>query len=191
MDLLGALTSLIDITTEQQAYINANTAIFKATKGQLIAVAGQPVNEVIYMNSGLCRVIAQTAEGEDLTTHFAYEGQFICDYSSYLTSQPADYSIQALEDVSYTLISRALIDWTYQHVAQGHLLGKKIAEYYFIYLDYRIKGLYLLSPVERYERLEQTFPGIQNRVPQYMLASYLGITPVHLSRIKAARRAAK
>lgn len=162
-----------------------------ARKGEIIAQAGLPVNEVIYLNEGMCRVIAQTAEGEELTTHFAMRGQFICDYSSYLTMKSADYSIQALEDVSYTLISRDLIDWTYSNVVQGHLLGKKIAEYYFTYLDYRIKGLYLLSPVERYERLNQVFPGIQNRVPQYMLASYLGITPVHLSRIKAARRADK
>lgn len=69
---------------------------------------------------------------------------------------------------------------------EGNKLGRLIAEYYFLYKDARIANLYELSPKERYDSLTDTFPDIHNRAPQHMIASYLGITAVHLSRLKKA-----
>lgn len=63
-------------------------------------------------------------------------------------------------------------------------MGRLIAEWYFIYKDTRIKNLYALTPKERYDQITDVFPNIHNRVPQHMIASYLGITAVHLSRLK-------
>jgi hypothetical protein len=58
--------------------------------------------------------------------------------------------------------------------------------YYFIYQDDRIKNNYIRTRKERYDSINEVFPNIHNRVPQHMIASYLGITPIHLSRLKKA-----
>jgi hypothetical protein len=79
---------------------------------------------------------------------------------------------------------RSAVDWDYKNLKEGDKLGRLIAEFYFIYQDNRIKNLYARSAKERYDTITEVFPNIHNRVPQHMIASYLGITPVHLSRLK-------
>lgn len=69
---------------------------------------------------------------------------------------------------------RAAVEYGYRSLRDGEKLGRLIAEYYFVYLDQRIINLYTLSPRERYEQVGRMFPGIHQRVPQHMIASYLG-----------------
>ena len=142
------------------------------------------IDEVYFIENGIIRVKIDDLEGREHTIHFAIENQFICDYRAFLTKQKSSFLLQALEDTKVIVISRSAIDWGYQHLKDGQKLGRLIAEYYFIYLDTRIQHLYTLSPKERYDLMSDIFPNIHNRVPQHMIASYLGITPVHLSRIK-------
>ena len=89
-----------------------------------------------------------------------------------------------MEDVEVIVMPRKAIEWGYENMEEGEKLGRLIAEYYFTYLDTRIQHLYILSPIERYNLMSEIFSKIHNRVPQHMIASYLGITPIHLSRIK-------
>jgi CRP-like cAMP-binding protein len=70
---------------------------------------------------------------------------------------------------------------------QGNKMGRLIAEYYFIYQDDRISNRYVQTPKERYDIIDTIFPSIHQRVPQHMIASYLGITPIHLSRLKNSK----
>jgi pectate lyase len=86
------------------------------------------------------------------------------------------------------ILPRKSIEWGYSNMQEGQKLGRLIAEFYFIYHDNRIKNLYARTPLERYNALAEVFPNIHNRVPQHMIASYLGITPVHLSRLKKNNR---
>jgi CRP-like cAMP-binding protein len=101
-----------------------------------------------------------------------------------LQIQPNHYAIQALEDSEVVIMPRLAIEWGYLNLQQGDKLGRAIAEYYFMYNDNRIKTLYTQTPKERYDHIDKIFPHIHNRVPQHMIASYLGITPIHLSRLK-------
>lgn len=142
------------------------------------------IDEVYFIEQGLIRIKIIDTEGKEHTTHFAVENQFITDYNAFLTRQKSSYQLQAMEDTTVMVIPRAAIEWGYGNMKEGEKLGRLIAEYYFIYLDTRIQHLYTLSPIERYELMSEIFPNIHNRVPQHMIASYLGITPIHLSRIK-------
>jgi hypothetical protein len=98
------------------------------------------------------------------------------------------YTLEALERTEAIVLPRTSIEWGYQHLEQGDRLGRLIAEYYFIYQDQRIYNLYSRTPKERYDAITEVFPDIHNRVPQHMIASYLGITSVHLSRLKKEDR---
>jgi Cyclic nucleotide-binding domain len=143
-------------------------------------------NEIFFINNGIIRVIVTDNEGIDHSIHFAIENQFIADYSSFMLKQPSLYTLQAIEETRVIVLPRTAIEWGYKNLKEGEKLGRLIAEYYFIYQDNRIKNLYSRTPKERYDSITDVFPNIHNRVPQHMIASYLGISPVHLSRLKKA-----
>jgi len=142
------------------------------------------INEVYFIEQGIIRVKINDVEGREHTTHFAIENQFIADYNAFLTGQKSRYQLEAMEDVKVIVMPKSAIEWGYKNMKEGEKMGRTIAEYYFIYLDTRIQHLYTLTPRERYDLMNDIFPNIHNRVPQHMIASYLNITPVHLSRIK-------
>lgn len=148
--------------------------------------AGERVDEVYYIVRGLLRVVLVAANGAEHTTHLAYEDRLFAEYTAYLLRPPATYDLQAFDVTEVVVLPRPAIEWGYRHMAQGERLGRLIAEQYFVYLDQRVQGLLTLPPEVRYAQLTRIFPDVHARVPQHMLASYLGITPEHLSRLKRA-----
>ena len=94
--------------------------------------------------------------------------------------------MQALEETQVVVLPRSAIEWGYKNLIEGQKLGRLIAEFYFIFQDERTKNIYVRTPKQRYDSITEVFPNIHNRVPQHMIASYLGITSVHLSRLKKA-----
>jgi CRP-like cAMP-binding protein len=180
------MKQMIDVS-EDELNNFLHQAITKKVKRQEILSLPQAIpNEIFFINKGLIRVLITDQEGAEHTIHFALENQFIADYSNFIQKSPSFYSLQALEETEVVVLPRASIEWGYKHLKEGQKMGRLIAEYYFIYQDDRIKNTYARTPKERYDRIADVFPNIHNRVPQHMIASYLGITPVHLSRLKKA-----
>ena len=169
--------------TELDEFLSFAT-IKRYARQQIISGPNQIPNEIFFINKGLIRVLITDNEGTEHTIHFALENQFIADYSNFMQQQPSFYTLQALEETQVVVLPRSAIDWGYQNLTEGNKMGRLIAEYYFIYQDNRIKNLYIRTPKERYDSISEIFPNINNRVPQHMIASYLGITPIHLSRLK-------
>lgn len=162
-------------------------AVTKTFKRQEILSPPNAVpNEIIFIIKGLIRVLITDNEGTEHTIHFALENQFIADYSNFIQKQPSIYSLQTLEETQVLILPRSAIEWGYKNLAEGQKMGRLIAEFYFIYHDDRIKNMYVRTPKQRYDSITNVFPNIHNRVPQHMIASYLGITPIHLSRLKKA-----
>jgi len=162
-----------------------NQCIIKSFKRQETVSRPNAIpNEIYFINKGLIRVIVTDNEGTEHTIHFALENKFIADYSCFMLKQRSLYTLQALEETEVMVLPRSAIDWGYKKLNEGQKLGRLIAEFYFIYQDNRIKNMYARTPKERYDSITDVFPNLHNRVPQHMIASYLGITPVHLSRLK-------
>lgn len=140
--------------------------------------------EVFFITKGLIRVFIVDQNGVEHTVHFALENQFISDYAHFILNQPSIYWLQAMEETEVISLPRSAIEWGYTHLREGQKMGRLVAEFYFIYHDDRIKNTYLRTPKQRYDSITEVFPNIHNRVPQHLIASYLGITPIHLSRLK-------
>ena len=93
--------------------------------------------------------------------------------------------MQALEILEIVVMQELQLNIVYMCILKREIdLGQLIAEGYFIYHDNRIRDIYFKSPKERYSTINDVFPNIHNRVPQHMISSYLGITPIHLSRLR-------
>lgn len=158
--------------------------IKKFKRNEIVSRPDQIPNEVFFICKGMLRVLITDLEGNEHTIHFALENQFIADYSNFMLCTPSFYALQALEETEVVVLPRQAIEWGYKHLSEGQKMGRLIAEFYFIYQDNRIKNIYARTPKQRYDSITDVFPNIHNRVPQHMIASYLGITPVHLSRLK-------
>lgn len=152
---------------------------------EFLLQAGEVPRYIGYVVSGLLRLYYIDAEGKDSTKHFAPEGTLAISYSAFLQRTESRFFIQALEDTHLYLIDYR----TYQNLLHGHpcwqTVARKLANLLFILKEKREAELLLQSAQERYQQFRNDFPDIEQRVHQYHIASYLGITPESLSRIRA------
>lgn len=184
----SVINGLVSVTEREFNHLLSDCKVAFFKRNEILTHPGEVPNDIFFINQGMIRVTVTDNDGNEHTIHFALENQFIADYSSFINKQPALYALQALEDTEVVVMSRKAIEWGYTNMKEGDRLGRLIAEFYFIYQDNRIKNLYARTPKERYDSITEVFPNIHNRVPQHMIASYLGITPVHLSRLKKSDR---
>lgn len=182
----NAIRSMIEITDSELDSFLQNAKIKIANPQEILNRNGEVTNDIYFINRGILRVFITDTSGTEHTTHFALENQFVSDYSSFMTQTPSVSTLQAIEKTELVVIPRKSIEWGYAHLTEGQKMGRLIAEFYFIYQDTRIINQYSRTPKQRYDAITEVFPNIHNRVPQYMIASYLGITPIHLSRLKKA-----
>lgn len=145
--------------------------------------AGQVCRFVAFVHSGLVRMF-MPADGKEITVDLISEGTFITDYGSFLSRTPSEVSIEALEPTELCLLSHEKMQWLYAHLPQGEKLGRLIAEKLYLQTVERLKSFYAETPEQRYRRLSAQLETLLGRVPQYYVASVLGVVPETLSRIK-------
>lgn len=187
---LSAITALIHqiipIDSDEWSDYSSLFTIMSVSKKQHILKQNEHAKAVYFVNKGLFRVYFVDEYGEEKTFHFAIENSFVTDYKSVLKQTPATYSIQALEDAEIVIMSREQLFYGYERLKYGDRLGRLLAEQYFFLFNDKLEEIYTQSPIERYRTMQHQFPGLIQRVPQHMIASYLNISPVHLSRLKNA-----
>jgi len=184
--LATVMEQMIDISEEELEDFLAGCFTKHFGRKQTVAHPHKIPNEVFFVEKGIIRVLLHDQQGTEHTIHFALENQFICDYSAFMQKEVSIYTLETLEPTEVAVLPRSTIDWGYKHLQEGNKMGRLIAEFYFIYQDNRIKNQYIRTPKECYDMITRVFPNIHNRAPQHMIASYLGITPIHLSRLKKA-----
>lgn len=183
-----AVRQMIEISDEEMKGLLRDCYAKTYSPKEFLCRQGQVANEIYFITKGITRSTIVDHTGEEHTIHFALEYQFIAEYSSFMLKTPASNSIQAVEQTDVVVMPRAAIEWGYANLKQGDKMGRLIAEFYFLYFDNRLKNQYFFTPAQRYENISKVFPNIHNRVPQHMIASYLGVSPVHLSRLKKSIR---
>lgn len=152
-------------------------------KNELLVKAGEICRHVYFINKGLVRIF-YLVDGKEIVTGFVDTNNYVSEYAGFLTKSPSGKYLQSLDETEVQMLSYEGLQSLYNTYPRFQILGRKIAESLFILFDMQIDALTTLSPEDRYKRLiESRSPLLQN-VPQYMLASYLGVTPEHLSRIR-------
>ncbi len=182
--LKQVMQQMISISDEEIDSFLSRTIVKKFKKNAILSRPNDIPNEVYFISKGLLRVFVTDSAGVEHTVHFALENQFVSDYSNFMQKKPSFYTLQAIEETDVVVLTGSAIEWGYNHLKEGQKMGRLIAEFYFVYQDNRIKNMYVRTPKQRYDSITDVFPNIHNRVPQHMIASYLGIPPVHLSRLK-------
>lgn len=182
--LFKKLDEKIELTEEEKQLCKSFFTPKKIRKRQYVLQEGDVCKYIAFVEKGMLRSYTIDEKGNEHIMQFAFEGWWIADQFSFLTGEPATYTIDAIEDSELLLLSRQ---------AEEQLLSKmpKFERYFRILLQNsliatqrRLIGSLSQTAEERYTSLVGSCPTIPQRVPQHMMASFLGITPETLSRIR-------
>lgn len=181
--LTDRLRQIIPLSDEEALLIKQLFSEKKLKKGEHFLSEGQTCRSAALIGTGLVRYYVNE-DGNEGTYYFGSEGDFVCDYESFLPQAPSSKNIQALEDTSLFVISYDGLQKLYTEVKAGERLGRLAIEQVFVSVLQQLSSFYKDSPEVRYQRFLKTFASISQRVPQYYIASYVGIKPQSLSRIR-------
>ena len=154
----------------------------KVSKGEFLFHRGDICDFVAFTYKGCLRSFV-LKDGKEYTLFFHTENQTFGDYESFQKNKPACFSCQAIEDSEVIIFNhQAMI--LFEKAPGGQKLLRLVAEDLAFLLRDKLLSLLIDTPQERYLKLIETQPELLQRIPQYYLASYLGIEPESLSRLK-------
>lgn len=181
--LIEKLRSYISLNEDEVRLVDNVFKVRHFGKGEHFLFAGDVCREAAFIESGVFRFYVNTGE-RDATFYFAAESEFICDYPSFLPQRPSSTNIQALEAGQIRAVSFDDLQTFYRDVKFGERFGRLIAEQIFVDSIRHLTSFYQDKPASRYENFVNSFPQLVQRLPQYYIASYVGIEPQSLSRIR-------
>jgi CRP-like cAMP-binding protein len=152
-------------------------------KKAIILRQGKTENHLSYIEKGLVRLYISKAS-KDLTFGFSFPGTFVSAYDSFLTREPSRYEIQALTATKLWQITYQDLQEVYAHTKIGNEIGRKNAENLFLVKSKRELSLLDKTAEERYIDLFSQRPELIKQIPLKYIASYIGVTPQALSRIR-------
>ena len=180
---LGFLKSLAPFS---EIELNAAKALFKIIilqKNDFFVKAGHFSDRIAFVQSGLLRSYFTTKDKE-VTTFFALPGSVCMDARSFLVMKQSLESIEALVTSELLVIDRKDLYTLYHENWKWQKVGRLLLEKYFIASEERTIALQSLTAHELYEQFVAEFPDVVQMVPQHYIASYLGITPETLCRVR-------
>jgi CRP-like cAMP-binding protein len=157
------------------------------SKGAFFARPGNPVTQVAFLVEGTVRAYVTDSRGAEYNKTLHVAPCFVGPYSALTTGRPNHVNVQALESCRLLVADYRRVEGLYDRFPALERFARKLAEYYFAEKEQREIDLVLLDAGARYAAFRQAFPGLESRIPQYHVASYLGITPTQLSRIRSRK----
>lgn len=163
----------------------------KLRKRQYLLNAGDVCQYICFVEKGLLRSFSTDNNANEHVVQFALEGWWISDMGSFLSGDEAVYNIEALEDAELLLLSRRAMDDMLHQLPKMERYFRLLMQNNIVVLQRRIVGTLSLSAEEKYKRMMKLYPDILQRSPQQYVASFLGITPETLSRVRKQVSSAK
>lgn len=153
-------------------------------KGEILIKEGAHADKVFIIISGACRSYF-IKNGEDITDFFFLENSFATDFASFCSHIPTTLILECIEDCVVDIICRKDLELLYQQSHTFSEMGRLMAEYSYLQIEERMRLLHTESLEIKYNWMLKNFPHIFQRVPQHYIATYLGVKPQSLSRIRA------
>jgi len=174
----------VQLTDEEFEMINKFFVPKKLRKKQFLLHEGEVCKNIGFVNSGCLREYTIDNKGSEHIIQFAIEDWWISDPNSFLSGLPSTYNIDALEDSEVLLLEKSARDKLLDSCPKMERFFRILIEANFVSTQRRITDSLSISAEERYLKFIKTYPKLIEQVSQNQIASYLGITPQSLSRIR-------
>ncbi len=179
----NALSSVVEIPKTEWVRLRNILTYRELQPGQYFVRAGDVPLEIGFVLTGLLRKFYETQDGNLYIKDFSVENRLVTSYSALILGQASRLNIQAMEPTRLLAIPFSNLKELYTLHKCWEAMGRRIAENLFIEREQREWELLVFKAEERYALFKRQFPDLISRIPQYDIASYLGISPVSLSRI--------
>lgn len=186
MDTLSTyIETFVDLTPLEKESFTALFSKTKLLKDDYFAVEGEYSSTLCFLKTGVMRAFYRNSAGKEYNKTFFTNSNFVAAYVSVTTKQRNAINIQCLTDCDILVADYDKITGLYARFPKVESLARRIAEYKFALKEKREIELATLDATKRYDIFREEHPGVENRINQYHIASYLGITPTQLSRIRS------
>jgi CRP-like cAMP-binding protein len=182
--LIADISKTISLSDADKACLTENFKVKKLRKKQYFLQEGDIAFHTAYIAKGCLKTFTVDSEGSEHIYQIAIEGWWTTDIYSFLTGESAIYNIEAVEDSELLITDKVGRERIFERVPKFERFMRILIEKNVVANQHRLNSMMMLSAEERYLSFIKKYPQIVQRVPQHMIASYLGIKPETLSRIR-------
>lgn len=175
----------VPLTAEEEVFIKQYLTPKRLRKKQYLLQEGDVCKHICTVEKGALKAYLVDEKGDEHITAFALEGWAIADLSSFFKQEAATLNIDALEDCELVLISRSAHDELLQKMPKYETYIRILITDAYVALQQRTTNMLHLSVEERYKAFTQMYQTIFQRVPQHMIASFMGLSAETLSRVRS------
>jgi len=186
-ELKEYLNKIVHFTESEMELFIALFSAKHLKKNEYFAREGEISKKFAFVSSGIVRAFYRNNEGNEYNKSFFTNNNFVGAYSSLVTKQKNRINIQCLTDCTVLIANFSDFTNLYDSTPKIERLARILAEQFFVHKEKREIELVMLDATERYKIFQMEHPNLENQIPQYHIASYLGITPTQLSRIRAKK----
>lgn len=181
--LLDYFNAISPLTKDESEAIASTITIQTFPKGHLLLREGAISYEAYFVLKGCVRQYYLT-DGEERTINFFTENQWVISMTSFSEQQPSNHFMECCEECTLVVGNREKEEGLYRKFPKLETISRKVMEKVFAEQQELMGAYFTDSPEQRYVKLQQNRPDLINRLPQYLLANYIGIQPESLSRIR-------
>lgn len=174
----------VKLSANEESQIKNYLTPKKLRKKQYLLQEGDICKTIAFIEKGILKAYSTDEQGNEHIIQFGLEGWIISDLYSFLTNEPAVYNIEAIEDAELVLISKSAHEELLLKVPKYETFTRLNITNAYLSMQKRITSIISSSLEERYEKFIELYPDIVQRVPQHMIASYMGLSPETLSRVR-------
>lgn len=186
-NLINKIKNSISLSEEAEKYIYSISEEKSFSKGEVLIQEGQTVNKTFFVIHGSLRSFCVDKEGKEHTLQFAIQDWWISDFIAIYNHEPASLTVECITDATVIEFNAQKLTQIYLQFPEFELFQRKTLERHVVSLHKRILNQLQLTALERYNVFIEHYPNIEQHVPNYHIASYLGITQQSLSRVRAEK----
>jgi len=183
-NIIQHILKFVDLSEDDIVVFNKYVETHQLKKKEFLLQESRVCNHLYFVEKGCLRMYFINKKGAEQIVQFALDGWWISDYQSFTNHTPSDYYIQTIEESAIVSIDNQNLDKLLFELPKLEKYFRIIMQKAFAGAQLRSKLLYEMSKEEFYTHFSTSFPEFMLRVPQYMIASYLGLTPEYLSELR-------
>ena len=183
-NLFQQIRKFIELSANDELVINKYINILHLKKKEFLLQNGKVCKEIYFVEKGCLRMFFINKKASEQIVQFALDGWWLSDYMSFMNNTPSDYYIQSIEESVIVSINYQRFDELLNELPQLERYFRIISQKAVAASQHRSKLMYEMSKEEFYLHFSASFPEFMQRVPQFMIASYLGLTPEYMSELR-------